>query len=73
MMQDLDDPTRFIERYQALTWLDHLRQWQRATLADQSIRERVLALHQGPHPPVVHHLWAREPEPSDTLPGLPDE
>jgi len=73
LMQDLDDPTRFIERYQALTWLDHLRQWERATVADQSIRERVLALHQGSHPPTVHHLWAREPEPSDTLSGLPDE
>lgn len=60
LMQDLDDPSRFVERYQALTWLDHLRQWQRATLADQSVRERVLALHEGHHPPVVRHLWARD-------------
>jgi hypothetical protein len=67
LMQDLDDPTRFVERYQTLTWLDHLRQWQRATLADQTVRERVLALHEGPHPPVVHHLWAREPDELEPL------
>jgi MFS family permease len=67
LMQDLDDPARFIERYQALTWLDHLRQWQRATLADQAIHDRVLGFHQGPHPPVVHHLWAREPEAAEPL------
>ncbi len=47
LMQDLDDPGRFIERYQAVTWLDHLRQWQRATLADQEAREAVLRLHRG--------------------------
>jgi quinol monooxygenase YgiN len=69
MMQDLDDPSRFVERYQALTWLDHLRQWQRATAADQGVRDRVLALHQGPQPPVVRHLWVREPDEFDPLPG----
>ncbi len=68
MMQDLDEPTRFVERYQALTWLDHLRQWQRATLADQSVRDGVLALHEGPAPPVVHHLWAREPDDAEPSP-----
>jgi len=67
LMQDLNDPARFIERYQALTWLDHLRQWQRATLADQTVRDRVLGFHQGGHPPVVHHLWAREPEETETV------
>ena len=69
MMQDLDDPTRFVERYQALTWMDHLRQWQRATAADQGIRDRVLALHQGSQPPVVRHLWVREPDEFDPLCG----
>jgi MFS family permease len=62
LMQDLDEPGRFIERYQAVTWLDHLRQWQRATLADQGVREAVLRLHQGPEPPRVRHLLARAPE-----------
>ena len=62
LMQDLDEPGRFIERYQAVTWLDHLRQWQRATLADQGAREAVLQLHQGPEPPRVRHLLGRAPQ-----------
>ena len=62
LMQDLDDPGRFLERYQAVTWLDHLRQWQRATVADQEVREAVLKLHRGPGPPRVSHLLHRSPE-----------
>ena len=61
LMQDLDDPGLFIERYQAVTWLDHLRQWQRPTLADREAREAVLRLHQGPDPPRVRHLLGRSP------------
>ncbi|MBS0394982.1 MAG: MFS transporter [Proteobacteria bacterium] len=62
LMQDVDDPQRFIERYQAVTWLDHLRQRHRATVADQSVREAVLRLHRGPEPPRVRHLVGRTPE-----------
>ena len=67
LMQDIDDPMRFIERYQAVTWHDHLRQWQRATQADQGVSERVLALHRGSEPPRVRHLLARSP--ADLEPG----
>jgi hypothetical protein len=28
----------------------------------------VLALHEGPAPPVVHHLWAREPDDAEPSP-----
>ena len=62
LMQDLAEPTRFVERYQAVTWLDHLRQWQRATAADEGVRARVLAFHQGPEPPRVRYLLARSPD-----------
>ncbi len=62
LMQDLSDPSRFVERYQAVTWLDHLRQWQRATVADEGVRARVLAFHQGPEPPRVRYLLARAPD-----------
>ena len=71
-MQDLDEPERFIERYQAVTWLDHLRQWHRATLADQEVREAVLRYHRGPEPPRVRHLVGRAPDdlpPRDQPPG----
>ncbi|MBS0376761.1 MAG: MFS transporter [Proteobacteria bacterium] len=67
LVQDLDDPERYLERYQAVTWLDHLRQAQRATVADREAREAVLKLHQGPGAPRVRHLVARSPD--DLPPG----
>ncbi len=73
LMQDLDDPSRFIERYQAVTWLDHLRQWHRTTLADREAREAVLRLHRGPEPPRVRHMLGRAPDdlPPDGVARVP--
>ena len=68
LMQDLSDPGRYLERYQAVTWLEHLRQDQRATVADAEVRGRVLALHQGPEPPRVRYLLARAPDDAHTRP-----
>ena len=62
LLQDLDDPERWLERFETVTWLDHLRQWQRATVADQSVRDRVAAMHRGGGPPRVRHLLARAPD-----------
>jgi len=61
LLQDLDNRSTWLERFETVTWLDHLRHSQRATVADQDVRERVLALHQGPDPPRVRHLLARSP------------
>jgi predicted MFS family arabinose efflux permease len=62
LLQDLDDPRRWLERFETVTWLDHLRQSQRRTVADQGVRERLAALHQAPGPPRVHHLLGRSPD-----------
>ena len=62
LLQDLDDPERWLERFETVTWLDHLRQWQRATVADQSVRDRVAAMNRGGGPPRVRHLLARAPD-----------
>jgi hypothetical protein len=45
--QDLDDPTRWIERFERPTWLDYLRRQTRPTLADQEIRRRLSELIEG--------------------------
>jgi predicted MFS family arabinose efflux permease/quinol monooxygenase YgiN len=72
LMQDLGDPGRFIERYQAVTWLDHLRQSARATAADAGVRERVLAFHRGEEAPRVRYLLSRAPgDHHDLHPALP--
>ncbi|HEX4737342.1 MAG TPA: MFS transporter [Allosphingosinicella sp.] len=45
--QDIDDPTRWVERFHSLTWIDHLRRQTRHTRADQEVSDRVRALHEG--------------------------
>ena len=45
--QDIDDRTRWVERFHSMTWLDHLRRQTRTTKADQLVRERVGLLHEG--------------------------
>lgn len=46
--QDVDEPTRWVERFHSLTWLDHLRRQTRHTHADQAVSDRVRSLHEGP-------------------------
>jgi MFS family permease len=62
LMQDLDSPDRFVERYQVLTWLDHQRLWQRAVAADREVHDRARRLHVGPSPPEVRYLLVRHPD-----------
>jgi len=45
--QDLDDPARWVERFESPTWLDYLRRQTRPTLADQEIRRRLVGLIEG--------------------------
>jgi transmembrane secretion effector len=61
LLQDLDNRSTWLERFETVSWLDHLRHSQRATVADRDVRERVAALHRGPDPPRVRHLLARSP------------
>ena len=39
--RDLDDPTRFVERFIVTRWADYLHQRARATVADQTIEARL--------------------------------
>lgn len=73
LMQDLDDPEWWTERWQHATWLDHLRQLHRTTVADREVRERARAFHRGPAPPKVRHMIERSPEEAmQNLEGLRD-
>ena len=42
--RDLDDPTRYVERFIITNWSDYLHQRARATVADQALELRVRAL-----------------------------
>ena len=49
---------RMVEVFLVKSWVEHLRQHERVTYADQDIEERAYAFHLGPGRPVVHHLVA---------------
>ncbi len=41
---------------EAKSWLDHLRQYERFTMADLEIRRRVFAFDQSDEPPTISHM-----------------
>jgi quinol monooxygenase YgiN len=53
---DTADPTRHIETFIAESWIEHLRQHERVTLADRALEEELRAYQMGDEAPVVTHL-----------------
>ena len=56
--RDLDDPTRYVERFLITRWADYLHQRARGTVADQAIEARVHALVLPGEPVVMQHYIA---------------
>ncbi|WP_257237157.1 MFS transporter [Nostoc sp. 'Peltigera malacea cyanobiont' DB3992] len=56
IFHDTSQPNRYLETFIVESWVDHLRQYERFTVADREIRERVFAFHQGDEPPVISHM-----------------
>ncbi|MGO9452042.1 MAG: MFS transporter [Candidatus Binataceae bacterium] len=52
---DASDPGRFVEYFTVESWIEHLRQHQRAVASDDEIEERVKSFHLGEGPPLVTH------------------
>lgn len=61
VFENAEDPQSFTEVFFAPSWLDHLRQHERVTKADQALQEAVNRLHEGPEPPTVSHHLAASP------------
>jgi MFS family permease/quinol monooxygenase YgiN len=53
LLQDINEPGRFVEMIEDESWTDHLRRFDRVTTADVALRDRKLAFHIGESPPVV--------------------
>jgi MFS family permease len=64
LFTDAEDPARVTECFLVESWLEHLRQHERVTVADREVQERVRAFHIGDEPPQVRHLIAPRPLPS---------
>lgn len=53
LLQDINEPGRFVEMIEDESWTDHLRRFDRVTAADVALRDRKLAFHLGESPPRV--------------------
>lgn len=53
---DAADPGLHTEVFLVKSWIEHLRQHERVTVADQDIEARARAFHLGPERPAVQHL-----------------
>jgi transmembrane secretion effector len=63
VFHDAADSTHCVETFLLESWLEHLRQHQRGTIADRAIEETARAFHVGAAPPQATHLiYARSKE-----------
>lgn len=60
LYEDPEMPGVLVEVFFVDSWVEHLRQHERATKSDAEIRDRAGALHRGTEPPQVAHLLAIE-------------
>jgi MFS family permease len=61
IFQDADNPRHLNETFVMESWIDYLRQRERFTAADRTIRDRVVSFHRGKEPPhITHTLYAKE-------------
>jgi MFS family permease len=57
--RDIADPELWTERYHCPTWLDFLRQRNRATQSERALYQRAVAFHLGPDPVRVRRMLER--------------
>jgi MFS family permease len=58
LFADSEEPGLYTEMFLVSSWMEHLRQHERITVADEEVRLRVGSFHLGPEPPEIQHLIA---------------
>ncbi len=53
---DVSEPERYVETFVVESWIEHMRQHERITVADREIESHVHSFHVGPQPPSVSHF-----------------
>jgi Transmembrane secretion effector len=61
VFEDMETPGRYVESFLTDSWVEHLRQYQRTTLADKAIQDAVRGFHRGERPKVAHLLSPVQP------------
>jgi MFS family permease len=59
---DVSRPEHYVEYFLVDSWLEHMRQHTRLTLADKDVQDRARSFHVGAEPPVVSHQIAAPDE-----------
>jgi MFS family permease len=59
--RDAADPGRYLEVFIVGSWVEHLRQHERVSVAEKELEEHVRSFHVGEAPPVVSHFVAGAP------------
>ena len=59
---DTAEPSRYVETFLVESWVEHLRQHQRGTVADRGVEDRVRAFHVADAPPQISHLIHTRPK-----------
>ena len=57
--RDIADPELWTERYHCPTWLDYLRQRNRATQSERALHQEAIAFHVGPEPVRIRRMLER--------------
>lgn len=55
LLANVERPNHYTETFVVESWLEHLRQHERVTVADRALLEKARALHAGTEPPRVTH------------------
>lgn len=58
LFRDPANPGRYVEAFMVASWVEHLRQHERVTVADRAAESRAYAFHIGATPLVISHLVA---------------
>lgn len=61
LLNDNADPARFVETFVLESWVEHLRQHERVTIADREVEHRARAFHVGSASPSVSHFLSQSP------------
>ncbi|MHB8623440.1 MAG: MFS transporter [Sulfuricaulis sp.] len=55
LLRDVADPNSYIETFVVESWIEHLRQHERVTVADRAVLDKAKTFHTKATPPVVTH------------------
>jgi len=58
LFSDIEQPERMVECFMVESWIEHMRQHERATVADRQVTEMARTFHTGNERPKVIHMVA---------------